>query len=173
MTSFVKHLANKINWNWNWQGKTVKGEFPSVYPYAAIVSLLEKRHGVRMHLRMLKRELKNRPWKLRPVFFQLLRYSHTHVKLVKYKCVSYVKFKRQWKSTFISIFLNTKLRNMQHQTFSHRILLKEKNLNVLLRTIYSVLLFLFFFRYSKLSCELKTVYGITDKSNGVGVVLSM
>ena len=27
------------------------------YPYAAIVSLLEKRHGVGMHVRMLKRKL--------------------------------------------------------------------------------------------------------------------
>ena len=34
---------------------------------AAIVSLLEKRHGVRMHVKMLKRKLKNRPGKLRPV----------------------------------------------------------------------------------------------------------
>ena len=59
---------------------------------------------------------------------------------------------------------------MQHQTFSPRLLLKGKNLNVLLRTIYSVLLFFFFFRHSKLSCELKTVYGINNKSNGVGVV---
>ena len=31
------------------------------YPYAAIVSLLEKRHGVGVHVRMLKRKLKNRP----------------------------------------------------------------------------------------------------------------
>ena len=37
------------------------------YPYATIVSLLEKRHGVRMHVRMLKRKPKNRPRKLRPV----------------------------------------------------------------------------------------------------------
>ena len=51
-----------------WQGKTViKGVFPSGYPYVAIVSFLEKRHGVRMHVRMLKRKLKNRPRKLRPV----------------------------------------------------------------------------------------------------------
>ena len=37
------------------------------YPYATIASLLEKRHGVRMHVRMLKRKLNNRPRKLRPV----------------------------------------------------------------------------------------------------------
>ena len=37
----------------------------------------------------------------------------TCVKPVKYKCVNYVKLKRPWKSTSISIFLNTKLRNMQ------------------------------------------------------------
>ena len=37
------------------------------YPYAAIVSSLEKRQGVRMHVRMLKRKLKNRPRKLGPV----------------------------------------------------------------------------------------------------------
>ena len=36
------------------------------YPYAAIVSLLKIRHGVRMHVRMLKRKLKNRLLKLRP-----------------------------------------------------------------------------------------------------------
>ena len=37
------------------------------YPYAAIVSLLEKRQGVRMHARILKRKLKNRPRNLGPV----------------------------------------------------------------------------------------------------------
>ena len=37
------------------------------YPYTAFVSLLERRHGVRVHVRMLKRKLKNRPRKLRPV----------------------------------------------------------------------------------------------------------
>ena len=71
----------------------------------------------------------------------------THVKPVKY---NYVKFKRQWKSTFISIFLNKKLRNMKRQIFSHKLLLKEKSLNVLLQPFYRVLLFFFFFRYSKL-----------------------
>ena len=45
----------------------------------------------------------------------LILFTHiilfTHVEAVKYKCVNYVKFKRQWKSTFISIFLHTKLRS--------------------------------------------------------------
>ena len=48
-----------------------------------------------------------------------------------------------WKSTYISIFWNTKLRDMQHQIFSNKLLLKEKNLNVLLKPFYSVLLFFF------------------------------
>ena len=37
------------------------------YPEIDIVSLMEKRHGVRMHVRMLRRKLENRPRKLRPV----------------------------------------------------------------------------------------------------------
>ena len=37
------------------------------YPYAAIVRLLEKYHGVRIHVRMFKTKLKNIPRKLRPV----------------------------------------------------------------------------------------------------------
>ena len=41
--------------------KLPKEYFHWGYPYAAIVSLLEKRHGVRMHLGMLKRKLKSRP----------------------------------------------------------------------------------------------------------------
>ena len=45
----------------------VKEYFHRGYPYAAMVSLLEKRHGVRMHVRMLKRKLKNRPQKVRLV----------------------------------------------------------------------------------------------------------
>ena len=36
------------------------------HPYAAIFSLLEKCHGLRMHVRMLKRKLRKRPRKLRP-----------------------------------------------------------------------------------------------------------
>ena len=38
--------------------KLLKEYFQQGYPYPAIVSLLEKRHGVRMHVRMLKRKLK-------------------------------------------------------------------------------------------------------------------
>ena len=47
--------------------KTVKGVFPSGISLAVILSLLEKRHGVRMHVRMLKRKLKHRPRKLTQV----------------------------------------------------------------------------------------------------------
>ena len=47
--------------------KLLKEYFHRGYPYAAIVSLLGKRDGVRMHVRMLKRKLKNSPQKLRPV----------------------------------------------------------------------------------------------------------
>ena len=47
--------------------KLLKEYFHRGYRYEAIVSLLGKRHGVRMHVRMLKRKLKNRPRKLRPV----------------------------------------------------------------------------------------------------------
>ena len=47
--------------------KLLKEYFHRGYPYAAIVSFLEKWHGVRMHVRTLKRKVKNRPRKLRPV----------------------------------------------------------------------------------------------------------
>ena len=47
--------------------KLLKEYFHRGYPYATTSSLLEKRHGVRIHVRMLKRKLKNRPRKLRPV----------------------------------------------------------------------------------------------------------
>ena len=46
--------------------KLLKEYFHHGYPYAAIFSLLERRHLVRMHVR-IKRKLKNRPRKLRPV----------------------------------------------------------------------------------------------------------
>ena len=36
----------------------LKEYFHRGYPYAAIFSLLEKRHGIRMHVRMLERKLK-------------------------------------------------------------------------------------------------------------------
>ena len=76
-----------------------------------------------------------------------------------------------WKSTFISIFWNTKLRDMQHQIFSHKLLLKEKNLNVLLRPFYSVLLFFFsFVILNFIITRTKNLYGINNKSNGVRVV---
>ena len=141
------------NSRWSWYNidinyNSILGLVPSfslctksqiAYPYAVFVSLLEKRQGVRMHVRMLKRKLKNRPGKLRPVrrcFPLNSSLSHavhslswilfTHLKPVKYECVNYVKFERQWKSTFISLFLSTKLRNMQHQIFSHKLLLKKK-----------------------------------------------
>ena len=47
--------------------KLLKEYFHRGYPYAAIVSLLEKRHGVRIPVRMRKRKLKIRPRKVRPV----------------------------------------------------------------------------------------------------------
>ena len=47
--------------------KLLKEYFHRRYPYAAIVSFLEKRHGVRMQVRMLKQKLKNRARKIRPV----------------------------------------------------------------------------------------------------------
>ena len=43
--------------------KLLKQYFHRGYPCAAIVSLLEKRHGVQMNVWMLKRELKNIPRK--------------------------------------------------------------------------------------------------------------
>ena len=55
---------------------------------------------------------------------------------------------------------------MQHQIFLHKLLLKAKNLNALLRPFYSV------FRYSKLyhHGNYKYLYGINNKSSGVSVV---
>ena len=47
--------------------KLLKEYFHRGYLYEAIVSLLEKRHGVRMPVRMRKRKVKNRPRKVRPV----------------------------------------------------------------------------------------------------------
>ena len=49
-------------------GKLLKEYFHRGYPYTGVVSLLEKRHGVRIHMRTLKRKLnKKRPRKIRPV----------------------------------------------------------------------------------------------------------
>ena len=58
---------------------------------------------------------------------------------------------------------------MQHQVFSHKLLPKEKNLNVLLRPFYSVLLF-FFVILNFINMRTKNLYGKNNKSNGVGVV---
>ena len=96
-----------------------------------------------MYVRMLKRELKNRPRNLRPVrrcflstfalitcrsFIILNFICARRASQIQVRRLLYVKFKRQWKSTFITIFLNTKLRNMQHQMFLHKLLLKAKKL---------------------------------------------
>ena len=45
--------------------KLLNEYFHRGYSYAAIVSLLEKRDGVRMHVRMVKRKLKSKPRKVR------------------------------------------------------------------------------------------------------------
>ena len=104
-----------------------------------------------MYVRMLKRELKNRPRKLRPVrrcflstfalitcrsFIILNFICARRASQIQVRRLLYVKFKRQWKSTFITIFFNTKLGNMQHHMFLHKLLLKAKNLNVLLRLFH-------------------------------------
>ena len=49
------------------QVRLTRKYFHPGYLYAAIVSLLEKPHGVEKHVRMLKRKLKNRAPKVRPV----------------------------------------------------------------------------------------------------------
>ena len=54
-------------------GKTFKECFHRGYPYAAIVSLLEKRHRVRVHVRKLKRKLKT---KTRSSLFSLNFYAN-------------------------------------------------------------------------------------------------
>ena len=105
------------------KGKLLKGYFHRGYPNAAIVSLVEKRHGARMHVRTLKRKLRKRPRKLRPVrrcfvstFKFIICSSYIILNFIyvrKATRINYLKFARKWQSTFISIFLNTKLRNMQ------------------------------------------------------------
>ena len=164
--------------------KTVKGVFPSgISLYAAIVSLLEKRYGVRMQVRTLKRKLKNRPRKLRPVrrcflstftliicrSYTLFWILFTHVKPVKYNCVNYIKFTRQWKSTFISVLLNTKLRNMQHQIFSQKLLLKEKT-QTFCCSRFIVCSSFSFAILNFIIMRTKSLYGINNKRNGVGIV---
>ena len=62
----LSQVSNKVASSAN-KEKLLKEYFHRGYPYTAIVRLLDKRHGVQMHLRMLKRKLKNRPRKLRPV----------------------------------------------------------------------------------------------------------
>ena len=88
---------------------------------------------------VLRRKLKNRPRKLRPIrrcflsaftfitclSFIILNFIYTS-KGCQVQDHKLLKIKRKWKSTFISIFL--KLRNMQHQIFSHKLLLKEKKI---------------------------------------------
>ena len=103
--------------------KQLKEYFHRRYAYASIVSLLEKRHGVRMHVPMLKRKLKNRPRKLRPVrrcfpstftlitcrSLIILSFIYARKASQKYKCVNYEKFKRQWKSTIHTYISTTPL----------------------------------------------------------------
>ena len=116
-----------------------------------------------MHVRMLKRKLKSRPRKLRPVRRCLLSTftlttcrSFIILNFIYARKASQIQGRKLCKIlATVKIhpyqhFLNTKLGNMQHQIFSHKLLLKEKYLNVLLWPFYSVLLFFFFFRYSKL-----------------------
>ena len=53
----LSQVSNKAASSVN-KEKLLKEYFHRGYPYAAIVSLLEKRHGVRMHVRMLKSKLR-------------------------------------------------------------------------------------------------------------------
>ena len=95
----------------------------------------------------------------------------THVKPVKYKCVNHVKFTRQWKSTFISILLNTKLRNVQHQIFSHKLLLKEKTQTFCCGRFIVCSSFSFSFAIlNYIIMRTKSLYGINNKRIGVGIV---
>ena len=65
----LRHVSNKAASSVDKDKLLLKEYFHRGYPYPAIdiVSLMEKRHGVRMHVRMLRRKLENRPRKLRPV----------------------------------------------------------------------------------------------------------
>ena len=63
----LSQVSNKAASSVDKEKLLLKEYFRRGYPNAAIVSFLEKRHGVRMHVRMLKRKLENRPRKLRPV----------------------------------------------------------------------------------------------------------
>ena len=67
------------------KGKLLKEYFHRGYLYAVIVSLLEKRHRVRIHLRMLKRKLKNRPPKLKDLFALFsLNFYLNHMPFIHY-----------------------------------------------------------------------------------------
>ena len=61
--TYLSQVSNKAASSVD-EEKLLKEYFHRGYPYAAIV---ETRHVVRMHVRMLKRKLKNRPQKLKPV----------------------------------------------------------------------------------------------------------
>ena len=156
------------------------------YPYAVIVSLLEKRHGVGVHVRMLKRKVRNRPRKLRPVrrgflstFTLITCRSFIILNFIYARKASQIQVRKLCKTyatveiTFISIFLNTKLRIMQHQILSHKRLLKEKNLNVFCgRFIVSPPPFFSssFVILNFFIMQTKNLYGISNKSNSVGLV---
>ena len=143
----------------------MKGVFPSGISLRRIVGLLEKRHGVRMHVRMLKRRLKNRPRKLRPVrrcflstFTFITRHSFIILNFIYARKASQIQVRELCKiSATVEIHLYQHISEHETQFFSHKLLfkenkllLKEKNLNVLLRPFYSLLPSLSFFRYSKL-----------------------
>ena len=68
----------------------------------------------------------------------------------------YVKFKRQWKFSFISIFSTRNSEICSIKSFEISFYWKKKNLNVFLRPFYSVLLFFFL--------RTKNLYGINNKS---------
>ena len=53
----LSQVSNKAASSVN-KEKLLKEYFHRGYPYAAIVSMLEKRHGERMHVRMLKSKLR-------------------------------------------------------------------------------------------------------------------
>ena len=75
----LSQVSNKTT-IWVDKEKLLKEYFHRGYPYPVILNLLEKRHGVRMHVRMLKKEAKNSNVLLRPfyrvlLFFFFFRYS--------------------------------------------------------------------------------------------------
>ena len=75
----------------------------------------------------------------------------------------------KWESTFISISLNTKLRNMQHQIFLHKLLLKEITFccgRFIASSSFSFSIVILNF----IIMRTKNLYGINNKSSGVSVV---